>query len=312
MTRAVAAWNRFWFDPQPTSTLALFRIAFGLLTLTWAIALGPDLTAFFGRDGIVPEPLDYDALGLPWTWGLLNGNPGDAAVVALYAALIAAAAALTVGFHTRIAAAVVFVAILSFERRNPFVFNAGDTLIRITALYMVLAPAGEALSVDRWRRVRARVRDTIWEFPKRAPWALRLVQIQLSVIYLSTVWEKLQGDTWLDGTAVSYALRTDDIQRVGLPSLITESPLASGVLTYGTLITELAVGVLIWNRRLRPYVVVPGIALHLFIDLTLTAGLFSAAMLTCYIAFIPPDTATRWINAARNRVLPPAPERARV
>src|SRR5439155_9574705 len=157
-----------------------------------------------GRGGIVPRAPDYGRAGLPWTWGLLNGAPGDAMVVGLYIVLLVAAVCLVVGLRTRVAGAVVFVAILSFERRDPFVFNAGDTLIRVMALYLLLAPSGASLSLDRLRRAR----DRFWEFPARAPWALRLIQVQVSVIYLSTVWEKLQGETWRDGTAVSYALRT--------------------------------------------------------------------------------------------------------
>jgi hypothetical protein len=304
VTRLVAAWDRFWFAAQPTSTLALFRIAFGLLTLVWALALVPDVLTFFSPGGIVPHSPDYGASALPWTWGLLDGAPPDAVVIALFSAFTAASVLLVVGYRTRVASAVVFVGLLSFERRNPFVFNAGDNLIRIMAFYLLLAPAGASLSLDRWRRCR----DRFWEFPARAPWALRLIQVQLSVIYLSTVWEKLQGETWRGGTAVSYALRTDDIQRVALPSGITDSPLVSHVLTYGTLATELAVGILIWSRRARPFVIVPAILLHLFIDATLTAGLFSAAMLTAYVAFIPPDTASRWVLAVRDRLLRPPPE----
>ena len=299
MTRLTARWDRFWFEPQPTSTLALFRIAFGLLVLVWALALLPDLLTFFGRDGIVPRSPDFDALERPWSWGLLNGSPSDTAVIAVYVALVLAALCVVAGFRTRLGAAIVFLAVLALERRNPYVFNAGDTLIRLMALYLLLSPAGASLSVDRLRRARER----FWEFPARAPWALRLIQIQLSVIYLATVWEKLQGETWKDGTAVSYALRTDDIQRIALPHALVDSPLVSGVLTYGTLATELAVGVLIWSRRARPFVIVPGILLHLFIDATLTAGLFSAAMLTAYIAFVPPETATRLILATRDRIL---------
>jgi Vitamin K-dependent gamma-carboxylase len=299
VTRLVGAWNRFWFEPQATSTLALFRVAFGLLTFAWTLALAPDLITFFGRDGIVPQAPEYGRLQLPWTWGLLNGAPADGIVIALFATLLVASACVVVGFRTRLASAVAFVAILSFERRNPFVFNAGDTLIRAMALYLLLAPAGASFSIDRLRRSR----DRFWDFPARSPWALRLVQIQVSVIYLSTVWEKLHGETWRNGTAVSYALRTEDIQRIALPHWIVDSTLVSGVLTYGTLATELAVGILIWNRRARPFVIVPGILLHLFIDATLTAGFFSAAMLTAYVAFVAPDTASRWILRARERLL---------
>ena len=82
MSRLVARWDRFWFASQPTSTLALFRIVFGLLVIVWALALLPDLLTFFGRGGIVPRAPDYGRAGLPWTWGLLNGAPGDVMVEA--------------------------------------------------------------------------------------------------------------------------------------------------------------------------------------------------------------------------------------
>jgi hypothetical protein len=296
MTRALQGWERFWFAPQPTSTLALFRIAFGTLALAWALLLAPDLLTFFSRDGIVPRQPEY-LVGTPWTWGVLGGAPGAPVVIALFAVLVVACVCVLVGYRTRLASAVVFVGVVSFERRNPFVFNAGDALIRVMALYLVLAPAGASLSLDRLRTAR----DRFWEFPARAPWALRLVQIQLSVIYISSVWQKLQGETWRDGTAVSYALRQDDLLRLELPTALVASPAVSAALTYGTLGIELAVGVLIWSRRARPFVVVPAIALHLLVDATLAAALISAAMLTAFVAFVEPETASRWITQLRNR-----------
>lgn len=298
MTRATRAWAGFWFAPQPTSTLALFRIAFGLLALVWTVLLAPDLFTFFSSDGTLPRQPEY-LFGSPWVWGLLGGSPGDPLVAALFAVLLVACVCVLIGYRTRLASAAVFVGIVSFERRNPFVFNAGDALIRCMALYLVLAPAGASLSLDRLRTAR----DRFWDFPVRAPWALRLVQIQLSVIYLSTVWEKLQGDTWLDGTAASYALRQEDILRVTLPTAITGSEMVIAAITYGTLAVELAVGLLIWSRRARPYVVVPAILLHLLVDATMAVALIGAAMLTAFVAFVPPETASRWILSVRDRAL---------
>lgn len=137
------------------------------------------------------------------------------------------------------------------------------------------------------------------------------MQIQLSVLYLSTVWQKLQGDTWLDGSAVSYVLRQDDLLRVELPTAFTGSPVVSAVLTYGTLGVELAVGVLIWSRRARPFVVVPAILLHVLVDAILAAALISAAMLTAFVSFVPPETASRLIAKVRNRGFRLLPERRR-
>ena len=153
------------------------------------------------------------------------------------------------------AAVVVFVGVLSLERRNPFVFNSGDGLIRVIAFYLMFAPSGESLSLDRWRRAR----ETFWEFPARAPWALRLMQVQLSILYLASVWAKLAGETWNNGTAVSYALRLEDLQRFEPPTALATSELVSNLLTYGTIAVEASLGVLVWNRTLRPYVLALGV-----------------------------------------------------
>jgi hypothetical protein len=292
------AWEAFWFKPEATSTLALVRIAFGLLTLVWGLTLVPDAGEFVSTDGVLPEQPDEDASSVRWAWGVLDLWSGDAAVAALLIVLMLASISLTVGYRTRLASIAVFIALVSIQRRNPFVFNSGDGLLRVTALYLALAPAGAALSVDRWRRDR----DRWWECPARAPWPLRLMQVQLSIVYLSTLWAKLRGDAWNDGTAVSYALRLDDLVRFDLLGRLVDSELFANLITYGTLTIEFALGVLVWNRRLRPWVLACGIALHIGIDLTLRVGFFSYAIFVLYIAFIPPETVSTWLLQARSRM----------
>ena len=292
VVRAAAGWQRFWFEPQGTATLALFRIAFGLVATAWTLTLTPNLLAFYGPDGILPDP----PLGAPGSWGVLTFLNSSAAVVALFAVTLAASLALTVGFFTRVAAVVLWVGIVSFEHRNGLVNNSGDTLIRNLAFLCALAPCGAALSVDRLRRSPGR----FWEFPARAPWALRLVQIELSVAYLAAVWHKSGSQTWRDGTAVAYALRIEDLQRLPVPSFLTQSVVWTELLTYGTLALELALGVLVWNRALRPWVLLLGVCLHLSIDVSLAVGLFSFAMLVCYLAFVPAETAAARVLGARD------------
>lgn len=293
LARALAGWERFWFEPQQTSTLALFRIAFGLVVTAWTLTLGPDLFAFHGPDAILPIELRTDDVG----WGLLAFSDSRSVVVGLWAATLLASIALTLGWHSRLAAIMVFVGIISFERDNWLVLNSGDGLLRVLAFYLMLAPSGAALSLDRRRTAPGR----FWEFPARAPWALRLVQIQLSVLYLATVWHKMQGEQWRDGTAVSYALRMEDITRFGAPAFVTDSVLLTEWLTFGTIALELSLGVLVWNRALRPWVLGLGVSLHLGIDLSLLIGFFSFTILTAYLAFVPAATASRAILAARDR-----------
>jgi hypothetical protein len=275
-------WERFWFKPQPTSTLAVIRIVFGGLMFAWTLSLAGNLAAFFGDSGVVPKQPEVGGV-----WGVLGIASSDVVVQLLFAVLLLASLALALGYHSRLAALLVFIGVLSFERRNPYVFNTGDWLVRIMAFYLVLAPTGAALSLDRWRANRSR----FWEFPLRAPWALRLMQVQLSVIYIAAVWDKIQGTTWNNGTAVSYVFRISDVGRFPVPGFITHSVFLSNLMTFGTLAIELSVGVLVWNRRLRPWVLLAGGLLHLGIEYSIRVGFFSLAMLTLYLSFLDPGWA---------------------
>jgi Vitamin K-dependent gamma-carboxylase len=296
MKGLAGAWQRFWFEPQSTSTLALVRMAFGVVVLAWTVSLTHDAFDFFTPTGVLPGSSFEGETSAAWS--VLDLSTGRTAVAAVLVALLGASLCLIVGQWTRAAAIVVFVALVSLERRNPFVFNSGDGLLKVSAFYLALAPAGASLSLDRWRRSR---RD-FWTFPARAPWALRLMQVQLSVIYLSGLWAKLRGAPWNDGTAVSYALRLEDIARLRIPSAAATSELASNVLTYGTLAAEATIGVLVWNRKLRPWVLALGVGLHVGIDLTLRVGFFSYAVFVLYLAFAPPKAVDAKVLELRARL----------
>jgi uncharacterized membrane protein YphA (DoxX/SURF4 family) len=293
VTRAVESWERFWFRSAETSTLALFRIAFAVVVLGWTISLAPGLYSFFGDDGILPAHPDNG----PGAWGLLQIDSSPAVVTILYLLLLVGALCLAVGFRSRLAAVVVFVCLISFGRRNPWVLNSGDLLIFVLAFYVMLAPSGAALSVDRWLKARSR----FWEFPERSLWPLRLIQVQVSLLYFFAVWEKVRGETWNDGTAVSYAFRIGDLERFPVPGFVSDSLLLVNLLTYGTLAIELALAILVWNGKLRPWVLLLGVTLHLGIDYAVRVGFFSYAALVAYIAFLPPDTVSAWVYRLRDR-----------
>jgi uncharacterized membrane protein YphA (DoxX/SURF4 family) len=293
VNRAAAAWERFWFRPVETSTLALFRIAFGIVVIAWTISLAPALYAFFGEDGVLPVHPDAGT----GSWGVLELSSSNAAVTVLYLLLLVAGLCLVVGFRTRLAAVVVFVCLVSFGRRDPWVLNSGDLLLSVLAFYLMLAPSGAALSVDRWLKARSR----FWEFPLRSLWPLRLIQVQVSLLYFFAVWQKVRGQTWNDGTAVSYALRIEDLERFPVPDFITDSLFVVNLLTFGTLAVELALAILVWNRKLRPWVLLAGVSLHLGIDYAVRVGFFSYAALVAYVAFLPPETVSAWVYRLRDR-----------
>jgi hypothetical protein len=301
LTRAAERVDAFWFAPTDPATLALVRVAFGALAALWTLSLAADLGAFYSPEGLLGSSTAGHADG---EWSLLWLGGSHTAVAALYLALLLASVAVMVGWHTRLAAATVFVAMTSLARANPFVLNSGDTLIRLLAFYLVLAPAGNEFSLDRRRALR----QGRAALGMHAAWPLRLIQLQVSLMYAAAVWSKLQSPSWRDGSAVSYATRLPDLVRFPAPSVL-DSPVA----TYTTVAIEAGLVVLVWNRRTRAAALAAGVLLHLGIDATIRVGFFSLAVFTAYLSFANPlwvrEKATEAASLAR-RVRNPRAARA--
>jgi hypothetical protein len=279
----VDAWRAFWFRPEPAYTLGAVRIAFGVLAVAWTLSLIRDLDEFFSTAGIVPvQPASA------YEWGVFEIWTNDQALVIGWAVLLVSAIALTVGWHSRLAALIVFVLIMSFEFRNPFVFNSGDNLIRVEALFLAMSPCGAALSLDQYRTT-----GSFWSAQIRAPWPIRLMQVQLTLVYLATFQVRMTGEKWPNGTALSYAFRLEDMLIITVPQWISTNALLMNVATWGTLLVELAIGILVWNRRCRPIVLAAGLVLHSAILVTVAVGFFTPAMFVLYVAFVSPETIRR-------------------
>lgn len=277
----ILTWRRWAFDPVDTAPMAALRIACGLLVVGWTLSLLPDAHSFLSADGLTTRATG----GPPGWWTVPVTSPYGA-----LALLGAAALALTLGWRTRAASVLVAVLLIVLQRRNVYVLNSGDLLLRELALFVALMPAGETWSLDARRRGREQL---------RAPWGLRLLQVQVSVLYLSSVVAKLGGSSWQDGSAVGRVLQLEDLQRFVMPHLLATSVSFSAFATYGTLLVEAALVLGLWIPRVRWWVMAAGVAIHLGIEGTLLIGWFSLTVICCYLAFVPADVfrrTTRWVG----------------
>ncbi len=129
MSRAWGAWERFWFAPESTSTLAVVRIAFAVVVLGWALAAGHDLYALWGPNGVLPEQPDLGTTVGSGAWGPLGRFGSEEALLATYLALVVSSLLLLLGLRSRLASVVVFVCLMALTRRNIWVLDSGDILL---------------------------------------------------------------------------------------------------------------------------------------------------------------------------------------
>jgi hypothetical protein len=241
--------------------------------------------------------LRVPALGEIGWWQVLPGAaPGI--VLGLAWALVLASILLTMGAWTRLASALVFVLTLALQRYNPTAFNGGDFILRgVLLLGLALGPSGSYLSVDAYRRDRR----FVWRAPYIEVWPLRFIQLHISLGYILTVLLKLRGVTWLDGTAIWYALNLEDLIRFDLPRWIKAPPFGA-FLSWSTLVIEAGVGIGVWFRRIRPWALLAGVLLHLGIALTFEIGFFSYVMIVSYLAWLPTVADVRMLLPGRGVV----------
>jgi hypothetical protein len=301
----VGHWCAFWFSPRPAYSLGLVRMAFGLLAVAWTLAALADVRRVFDDGGAAPRYVLRD-----YQWSVFEIWPSDTALLIGWGLLLAAALAMTVGWHSRIAAVLVFVLLYSFERRGIYLYNAGDSLIVIIALVLALSSCGAALSLDQRRRT-----GSFWSALSTAPWPIRLLQVQLTVIYLFAAQAKLGDKTWVDGSALFYAWHTDGKWALlSAPEWLSANAVLVNAVTWTAILIELSIAVLVWVRRCRPWVLAIGVLMHLTMMLTLNVGFFSFAMYVLYLAFVPWETVQslpasvrdRWRDRRRSTAATPA------
>jgi hypothetical protein len=191
---------------------------------------------------------------------------------------------LTLGWHTRVVSVLFFLATLAIHQRNIVTNSGADCLMLIVTFYMMLAPCGAAYSLDARRAARRRGTEAE---PLIVPWAQRLIQLHVCLLYFDTAVLKCNGASWLNGTALHFVLYNDEVGRFHLGPL-REFPLLVNLMTHGAILTEFALAFLLWFRTTRFVTICAGLALHFAILLTVNIPIFGELITACYLTFLTP------------------------
>ena len=272
-------------------SLAVFRVAVGGLLLADLWVRVSDLAAMYSDAGIAPVTLVRGLRGKgQWSLHLLSGAVAYQAGLFLLAAALAAA--LIVGYRTRLATIGSWILLASLHVRLPVVLNAGDTLLRVLLFWSMFLPLGEAWSIDARRRPSPAGRLVA------TPATVAFV-LQLAVVYWFAGLAKW-NDAWLHGDALAQIF---SFQFYGQPlgRYLLDFPGFTRWLSRGVVGLELVGPLLLFvpcaMARIRTALVVVFIAFHLGIAATITVGLFPWVGIAAWLALVPPQTWNRLSRA---------------
>jgi hypothetical protein len=289
--------------------LAAFRIALGCVLLLDLALRARNLTAFYTDAGVLPRAALATASPLAARLSLHALSGSTWAVGALFVVAGIAAVALAVGYRTRLATAVSLLLLASLQARNPFVLNAGDTLLWQLVGAGLLCPLGARWSVDAVRRRGAfpdssrAGREAAGRFLGPASALLLAVTV---VVYVANAVEKFRGTAWLEGAAVERVFRLTYLHGP-LGGYLPEVPALLSAATYGWVALLVASPLLVASAgRLRAALAGSLLAAHLSMALTLQIGVFPLISAAALLPVFPPFV---WDRV--ERAVGPAADRAR-
>jgi hypothetical protein len=262
-------------------SLALLRIALGLLVLGDLAVRASDFAAMYSAEGFAPAGFVH-SLAADGQWSLFFLNEASWHQAALMVAAASCAAALGFGYRTRLATIASWALLISLQARLPVVVNAGDTLLRQLLFWGMFLPLGSAWSVDSRRRPPAAANP----FVSIASAAL---VIQLALVYWGAGLAKW-NDAWTGGDAL-HSIFAYSLYSLPLGHWLQGYPEVTRWLTRSVVWLELLGPLLSFSPwatgRLRLAALAIFIPFHLGIAATVTVGLFSYVAMAAWLALIP-------------------------
>src|ERR1700690_1477215 len=200
------AWSQIWFQSRPTSPLEITRMGVGAALLVNYGLATPYLFLFWGDQGWMPRALLNETID-PWSQSIFFYFTAPWQWVAFHGLFLLCCAAFMLGWRTSWVKWIVLVGQLSYANRDPLLTYGVDQILASLLFILGLAPIGRAMSLDRVRAVRAAKRGNLEATLPRysSPWAgacIRLMQIQMAVLFFYSATKKLLGDGWWNGDSI--------------------------------------------------------------------------------------------------------------
>lgn len=256
------------------NTVRLFRRVIYCWYFLSAVLLLPAAGELWGPQSLIPRN--------PWPEISVLNLLDLPAVRPYYAFFIGAHLALLVLGMTclwpRTIALLIYVTAMNLNNRAWVTLDGGDNLMQLMLIYLIVmdpSPSGHVRRPGMLTYANNALTNA----------AFLIARLQVVAVYLVAGLGKVDGELWQNGTALYYTLSVDDFTLPVVQMMVAQFPILSVAGTYATLAYQVSFPWLIWNRRVRPYLMAFGTFLHLQIALVMGLFSFGLAVMASYAIF---------------------------
>lgn len=169
----------------------------------------------------------------------------------------------------------VFVFWMNFLNRTSVINTGGEVLIGLFLFYLLFI--GRTKSKDPLIKLIQNALNNTFTYA---------IVIQFLSVYIISSWWKLLDEGWMSGFALLHAMNIDTYSFFGIGEFLYDHIWISKVLTYLSIIYQVSFPMLVWNKKIKPYLLISGVLFHLSIAIFMGIFSFGLIMIIGYVLFL--------------------------
>jgi hypothetical protein len=191
--------------------------------------------------------------------------------------------------YPRIMSILIYFFTINIDNRVYVILDGGNNLIHLFLIYFILIdPSRKKEELNP--RLMQRMSNAFTNL------AFLMCQLQVVMMYLISGLSKVGGVLWQNGTALYYTLQVDEYTHPFAKSLISRYAILTVLGSYLTLIYQVAFPWLVWNKKVRPWLLTIGSMIHLQISFVMGLFMFGFAIAVAYLSFATEPFAERVLD----------------
>ena len=261
---------------NPSAT-RLLRKAVYCWCLVNTLILLPDAPEFWSTTALTPAtpPEIVDAqkwshlLDLP----LLQNSYGYF-IAAQIILLVAGMACI----YPRVISVLIYFLTINIDNKVYVILDGGNNLIHLFLLYFILIDPSKKTAVQK-AGLGGMLNNGFTNL------AFLMCRLQVVMMYLIAGLSKVGGVLWQNGTAIYYTLQVDEYTHPLAKDLVSRYTILAVMGTYITLLYQVMFPWLVWNKKMRPWLLSVGSCIHLQISFVMGLFMFGFAIAVAYLSF---------------------------